>query len=167
MVWSCLNFQSELVWRQQKDLTGENFLVFFFLINFYWRIVALQYCVHFYCIAKWISHMYTHAWVHAPLLQSYLTLCDPMDCSPPGSSVHGILQARILESVVILFSTRLSWPRDHTRVNLESPALEGGFFTHWATWEAHVYVCNLFFGELSSLDFALDSSAGPLASFLP
>ena len=35
--------------------------------------------------------------VCAKSLQSYLTLCDPMDCSPPGSSVHGILQARILE----------------------------------------------------------------------
>ena len=36
--------------------------------------------------------------------QSCLTLCDPMDCSPPGSSVHGILQARVLEWVVISFS---------------------------------------------------------------
>ena len=36
--------------------------------------------------------------------QSCLTLCDPVDCSPPGSSVHGILQARILEWVVISFS---------------------------------------------------------------
>ena len=34
-------------------------------------------------------------------LQSYLTLCDPMDCSPPGSSVHGIRQARILKWVVM------------------------------------------------------------------
>ena len=40
-----------------------------------------------------------HACVHAKLLQSCLTLCNPMDCSPPGSSVHGILQARILEWV--------------------------------------------------------------------
>ena len=38
-----------------------------------------------------------NACVHAQLLQSYPTLCDPMDCSPPGSSVHRILQARILE----------------------------------------------------------------------
>ena len=40
-----------------------------------------------------------HACMHAKLLQSCLTLCNPMDCSPPGSSVHGILQARILEWV--------------------------------------------------------------------
>ena len=38
--------------------------------------------------------------------QLCLTLCDPMDCSPPGSSVHGILQARRLEWVIILFSSR-------------------------------------------------------------
>ena len=42
-------------------------------------------------------------------LQSRLTLCDPMDCGPPGSSVHGILQARVLEWVAISFSTQ--WPR--------------------------------------------------------
>ena len=40
--------------------------------------------------------------MHAKLLQSCLTLCDPMDCSPPGSSVHGILQTRILEWVAML-----------------------------------------------------------------
>ena len=45
-----------------------------------------------------------HACLHAKSLQSYLTLCDPMDCSPPGSSVHGILQARILEWVAMPFS---------------------------------------------------------------
>ena len=44
--------------------------------------------------------------------QLRLTLCDPMDCSPPGSSVHGILQARILEWVVIPFSRVYSQPRD-------------------------------------------------------
>ena len=44
--------------------------------------------------------------VCAKLLQSCLTLCDPMDCSPPGSSVHGILQTRILEWVAISFSIR-------------------------------------------------------------
>ena len=42
---------------------------------------------------------FTSICMHAQSLQSCLTLCDPMDCSPPGSSVHGILQARILEWV--------------------------------------------------------------------
>ena len=45
-----------------------------------------------------------------------MTLCDPMDCSPPESSVHGILQARILESVAIPFSTGSSQPRNQTQV---------------------------------------------------
>ena len=44
--------------------------------------------------------------------QSYLTLHDPMDCSPPGSSVHGILQARIPEWVAVPFSRGSSWIRD-------------------------------------------------------
>ena len=51
------------------------------------------------------------------ITQSYPTLCDPMDCSPPGSSVHGIFQARVLEWVAISFSSRSSQPRDWTHVS--------------------------------------------------
>ena len=61
--------------------------------------------------------------------QSCLTLCDPMDCSLPGSSVHGILQARILVWVAIPFSRGSSWPRDRTQVSY----IAGRFFTIWAT----------------------------------
>ena len=50
------------------------------------------------------------------LLQSFPTLCNPMDCSLPDSSVHGILQARILEWVAISFCRRSSQPRDQTHV---------------------------------------------------
>ena len=64
--------------------------------------------------------------------QSCPTLCDPMDCSPPGSSVHGIFQARVLEWVAISFSRGSSQPRDWTRV---SPTV-GRRFTIWATKEA-------------------------------
>ena len=49
--------------------------------------------------------------VPAQSLQSCLTLWDPMECNPPGSSVHGILQARILEWVAMPFSRGSSWPR--------------------------------------------------------
>ena len=49
--------------------------------------------------------------------QSCPTLCNPMDCSPPGSSIHGILQARGLEWVAISFSRGSSWPRDWTQVS--------------------------------------------------
>ena len=55
--------------------------------------------------------------MHAKLLQSCLTLCDPVDHSLPGFSVHGILQARILEWVAISFSRGSSQPRDWTRVS--------------------------------------------------
>ena len=48
--------------------------------------------------------------MHAKLLQSCLTLFNPMDYSPPGSSVHGILQARLLEWVAIPFSRGSSYP---------------------------------------------------------
>ena len=52
----------------------------------------------------------------ALVAQSCLTLCDPTDCSPPGFSVHGILQAQILEWIDISFSRGTSQPRDRTLV---------------------------------------------------
>ena len=54
-----------------------------------------------------------------------LPLCDPMDCSSGGSSVHGIFQAIILEQVAISFSWGSSWPRNWTHIS----SLAGGFFT--------------------------------------
>ena len=64
--------------------------------------------------------------------QSSLTLLDPMDCSPSGSSLHGILQARVLEWVAISFSRGSSWPRDRTLVS----RIAGRRFNLWATREA-------------------------------
>ena len=76
------------------------------------------------------------AWrVRAQSLQSCPTLCNPMDCGSPGSSVHGILQARILEWVAILSPGDLPHPGIEL-TSLVSPALTGGFFTTCATWEA-------------------------------
>ena len=63
--------------------------------------------------------------------QSCLTLCDPVDCSPPGSSVHGILQARILEWIAISFYRGSSQPRDRTQVS----CIAGRRFNLWATRE--------------------------------
>ena len=56
--------------------------------------------------------------IHAKSLQSCPTLCDPMDCSLPGSSVHGILQSRILEWVDMPISRGSSQPRNWTHVSL-------------------------------------------------
>ena len=87
--------------------------VFFFL-----GLYFSQYTIHRF------SHQLTQApphryWVckkekSGSVAQSCPTLCDPIGCSPPGFSVHGILQARILEWVVIPFSRGSSPPRDQT-----------------------------------------------------
>ena len=68
---------------------------------------------------------------------NHVRLCSPMDCSPPGSSVCGILQAGILEWVAISYSRGSSQPRDQTPVSMSS-ALTGGFFTTIASWEPHL-----------------------------
>ena len=74
--------------------------------------------------------------------QSCLTLFDPRDYSPPGSSVHGILQARILEWVVISFSRGSSWPRDRTWVS----CIGRWIHYHWFTREAQLqeHACLIF-----------------------
>ena len=63
--------------------------------------------------------------------QSCPTLCDLVDCSLPGSSVHGIFQARVLEWVAISFSRGSSQPRDRTQVS----CIAGRHFTLWAARE--------------------------------
>ena len=66
--------------------------------------------------------------------QSCLTPCDPMDCSLPGSSVHGILQARILEWVAMPSSRGSSWPRDLTWIS----CIAGRFFNLRATGKSSI-----------------------------
>ena len=78
--------------------------------------------------------------------QSCLTLYDPMDCSPPGSPVHGILQARILEEIAIPFSRRSSQPRDQIWIS----CVAGRFFTVWNTGE--VRMVYLFTGNIQISD---------------
>ena len=77
--------------------------------------------------------------VRSQSLQPRPTLCDPTDCSPPSSSIHGILQARILEWVAMPSSRGSSPPRNQTPVSCAS-CIAGRFFTHRATWEAHSIV---------------------------
>ena len=85
---------------------------------------------------------------HAKLLQSCLTVCNPMDSSPPGSSVHGILQARILEWVDPISSFRgSSRPRDQTKVSCLLHWQVGSLPTS-AIWEAYSYLI-----EISSLNY--------------
>ena len=67
---------------------------------------------------------------------SCLTLCDPMDCSLPGSSIHGIFQARVLDWAAISFSRGSSQPRDWTQVF----CIVGRRFTVWATREVQLFL---------------------------
>ena len=69
------------------------------------------------------------------ITQSSPTLCDPRDCSPPGSSAHGILEARILEWVAVPSSRGSSQPWDQTRVS----HITGRFFSIWAPKGALLY----------------------------
>ena len=75
---------------------------------------------HITCKIKWIKWMFHKKWVCVKVSQSYLTLCNPKDCSLPGFSVHGILQARILGWVALSFS------RDFPNPGIEprSPSLQ-------------------------------------------
>ena len=74
------------------------------------------------------------------LLQLCLILCDPMNCSPPDFSVHGILQARILEWVANPSSKGI-FQTQGLNLHLMSPAFAGGFFITSTTWEAHHNIC--------------------------
>ena len=69
--------------------------------------------------------------------QSCPTLCDPMDCSPPGSSVCGIFQARILEWVAISSSRASSVPRDWAYIS----CIGRQILYHWVTWKAQEMAC--------------------------
>ena len=99
--------------------------------------------------------------------QSCPTLCGPVDCSPPSISVHGILQARILEWVVIPTSRGSSWPRDRIEVS----RIAGRFFTVWATSEAQSPIefislialgCMVFFWTPPYLSLSRDSFVGSM-----
>ena len=80
-----------------------------------WRAEKIMEC----CVCVWT------------VTQSCLTLCNPVDCSPPGSSVHGIFQAGILEQLPIFYSRGSSQPRDQTRVSCIGKQI----LYHCATWK--------------------------------
>ena len=81
--------------------------------------------------------------VCAKSLQPCQTLHDPVNCSMPGSSIHGILQVRILEWVAMPFSTGSSWPRTEP-ASLMSPALAGESFTTSAICLWNIYQIYIF-----------------------
>ena len=104
-----------------------------------WLVKNVTWIVEIWSDKPRISHkIYLTLGAGAKSLQSRPTLCEPVDHSPAGSSVHRILQARILVWVAMSFSSEPSQPRDRTRISL-SPALAGRFFTTSATWEADLF----------------------------
>ena len=128
--------------------------------NIYWKDVWTPICTAawfiIFIILRYRNNVNAHKWMKTTLsLFPYMCVClcihvcalprltlyDPMDCSPPGSSVHGILQARILEWVAISSSRGSFWPRDWTHVSCVS--CDGRWLLyHWATWKTthtHTY----------------------------
>ena len=86
-----------------------------------------------------VPSLRAQAWIALKVKESEVaqlcqTLCNPMDCSLPGSTVHGIFQARLQEWVAISFSRRSSQPRDWTQVS----RIVGRCFTVWATREVWI-----------------------------
>ena len=92
------------------------------------------------------THHMLLIWFVCSVAQSCLTLCDPVDCSTPGFSVHRIFQARILEWVAISFFRGSSWPRVLTWVF----CMDRWILYQWATREAHIRVTKLVFAELEN-----------------
>ena len=95
-------------------------------------------CVSCFLHCRWILYHWAtreaHRWneIESEVAQSCPTLCNLVDCSLPGSSVHGILQARILEWVAISSSRGSSQPRDWTLIS----CVTGRCFNLWATCES-------------------------------
>ena len=94
------------------------------------KVMGCLFLIH---LGPWTTE--GEARTHAQSLQSCPTLCNPMDHSPPGSSVQGILQARILEWVAMPFSRWSSQPRDQTCFS----CIAGRFFTAELTPKARVW----------------------------
>ena len=97
--------------------------------------------------------------------QSCLTLCNPMDCRPPGSSIHGIFQARILEWVVIRFSRGFSQSKDQTQVS----CIADRFFT--MSEPSEIIKCklqrlNLLIKQLDQIRVNIEKKAGFVFPFI-
>ena len=96
-------------------------------------IYGIYYFWYLYKDRKISENMHYMLEVKVFVTQSCPTLCNPVDCGPPDSSVHRIFQARIMEWVAILFCRGSSQSRDQTHIS----CIAGGFlFTIWATREA-------------------------------
>ena len=150
--WKCLDEYSTIPKETQRDVLAEtwcleikiysldlplnSFLILAYkclslVIFLQWVFCNLWSVGSWWVLSRWFYFSFLINVVIGPCLvtQLCLTLCNP--CSLPGSSVHGISQARILEKVVVPFSRGSSWPRDWNQIS----CIAGRFFTIWATRE--------------------------------
>ena len=111
----CLKFWKPQALSEYAHLTN-SFASRCFSNYLWWRISSFLFVFFFSFLKKFLL-----------VAQSCLTFCDPKDCRWPSSSVHGILQARMLEWVASPFSRRSSWSRDEILVS----HIAGGYFTIW------------------------------------
>ena len=112
-LWTCFTLNTLVLFLKRLGL-------FLLYPQYSYRNQELTF-IHYYNLSEWVI-----------VAQSCLTLCDPTVCSLSVSSVHGILQARILEWVAVSFSRGSSQPRDQTRVS----CIAGRRFILRATREA-------------------------------
>ena len=130
---SSLNLCESDVESLLRSLKMHSFLKLMFTEHLFFYQVTIPACPP--CEVKSVEEL---------VAQSCPTLCNPMDCSPPDSSVHGILQARTLKWVAISCSWGSSPPRDWTHVSCIS-CIGRWILYHWATWEAwSVYHLQIF-----------------------
>ena len=94
---------------------------------------AITNCCKLVASKNW--NLYSHSCV-CSISQSCRTLCERVDYSLLGSSVHGTFQARVLEWVTMSFSRGSSWPKDRTCISCISCTARW-ILDHWATWEDH------------------------------
>ena len=132
-----------------------------FQIYIYIYIVDLQCCVNFCWAAKWLTYVLRSVVQPCPMLHLH-GLCSP----PSSSSVHGILQARILEWVAVSSSRGSSCPRDQTCVSLA-----GRFFTTVSPYiyiYIYIYVLlNIVFHYTSSQDIEYDYLCNTVGYYCP
>ena len=112
--WCQENINSDLIPNKLPVHTGRHLLTVPYFMK-----------VNIWTSSPWTKSIRTLSFCCCLVAQSCLTPWNTMDCRPPGSSVYGISQARILEWVVIFFSRGSSQPRDWTQAS----CLAGGFFT--------------------------------------
>ena len=126
--------------------------------------IVVSWCQKFYALTKAHNGLTKKILLWFPVYQcrisgfhAFLTLVlfllnfNPMDYSPPGFSVHGILQARILEWVAISFSRRPSWSRDQTHIS----CIWGSFFTSLATREVLNFCIHSLLGNCKVIIFII------------